>query len=269
MRRIGWALFALFVLISGGITLFHQALFTKNFRSTDKFLKTATRDINQTGLNTLRISGSKRIAFPHLKWLTQDIKGPFYIVDLTGDRIKYYKGLTAYLFKPNQKKPGIIPLLRRYLVSGSTTIDLAEIETEAEIAQRFGYYYRDFTIKRQGVPKKNVVDALVDFFMQLPKDAWLHLHCDAGKGRTTTVMTMIDILKNGKHVPLEDIVKRQHVMGGVDLFDTIVWVNGTYTGARLQTRKKFITYFYRYVNDSQGYGVKKWSEWCSSNEIEY
>jgi hypothetical protein len=269
VKRIGWALFALFVLIGGSVSLFHQALFTKNFRSSSQFLKTAAEDINQTGLDTLRISGSKRIAFPHLKWLIKDVKGPFYIVDLTGDRIKYYKGLTAYLFKPEQQNPDLISLLRRYLIAGSRVIDPADIKTEAEMAQRFGLYYQGFSIRRQGIPRKDVVDKLVEFFMQLPKDAWLHLHCDAGKGRTTTVMAMIDILKNGRDIPLEDIIKRQHVMGGVDLFDTALWANGTYTVERLQTRKNFIISFYDYVNDPKGYGVQKWSEWCYGKEIEY
>lgn len=50
----------------------------------------------------------------------------------------------------------------------------------------------------------------------LPPDAWVHFHCEAGMGRTTTMMILWDIYNNPE-LPLETIVKRQHLIGGAQI----------------------------------------------------
>lgn len=91
----------------------------------------------------------------------------------------------------------------------------------------------------------------------IPKDAWLHFHCRGGRDRTTITMTIIDILQNGKNVSLENIVKRQNLLGGINLFDVKLWVRGTYSEDKLVKRKTFIESVYSYVNDPGGAMVKQ------------
>ena len=50
----------------------------------------------------------------------------------------------------------------------------------------------------------------------LPPDAWVHFHCEAGMGRTTTMMILWDIYNNPE-LPLETIVERQHLIGGAQI----------------------------------------------------
>lgn len=39
------------------------------------------------------------------------------------------------------------------------------------------------------------IDEFIKLYKSLPKDAWLHFHCEAGKGRTTTFLAMYDMMK--------------------------------------------------------------------------
>lgn len=247
--------------------LFHNGIIMDGFRSGDKSLSTLPKDINATGLDELNFSGSSRVAFYHLKWALRNKSGPVYLIDLTDGKIKYYNTWESSLFKDNKRKPGVIYSLRRFLIGGSPSLVPEYVETEADVATRFGLKYQVFYIPRRHIPSQETVDKIVEFSQTMPADAWLHMHCDAGRGRTTMLMIMFDIIQNAHKVPVEDIVNRQHRLGGVDLFDTKVWVNGHYTQEQLQARVDFITSFYRYVKDSQGYGKQKWSKWCDENQV--
>lgn len=50
-------------------------------------------------------------------------------------------------------------------------------------------------------PDDDTVNAFVTFVKTLPEDVWLHFHCLAGEGRTTTFMVIYDILRNAPLVP--------------------------------------------------------------------
>ncbi len=58
-------------------------------------------------------------------------------------------------------------------------------------------------------------------------------------------------------------MKRQHGLGGVDVVDTkpYFFATKTWKQQNLLMRKAMIEDFYRYVNDSKGYGITKWSLW--------
>ena len=89
--------------------------------------------------------------------------------------------------------------------------------TEAEIAAAAGAQYFRITSTDHIWTDPENVDRFIAFYKTLPKDAWLHFHCEAGKGRTTTYMVLYDILRNGMQVPLADIAAREYKIGGVDL----------------------------------------------------
>ncbi len=73
-------------------------------------------------------------------------------------------------------------------------------------------------------------------------------------------MTLADILKNGRRVPLEEIVRRQHLLGGIDLFQ-IPAPDGWKT-EEAEARREFIRNFYRYVRS----GTRlSWSDWVTGD----
>jgi hypothetical protein len=267
MRR--YLLLGIFLIsLSGSYYLImRDGLWVKHYRTTENVTINKSENVNLRGVEKLRISGSNLIIFSDLKRKLSHITGPIYILDLTGNGHSYYKDYPTTFLGMKKPHPGIVYLLRRFIINGFAPLDLSQVQKEHLVAEKNGFKHQYLSLERRGVPTPEMVDQLINFLKDLPKDAWIHLHCLAGKGRTTSVMVMIDILKNGRFVKLEDIVKRHHLMGGVDLFDTQVWENGTYTQEQLTRRKEFIVNFYQYVNDPSGYGIHSWREWCDKNHI--
>lgn len=92
--------------------------------------------------------------------------------------------------------------------------------TEEQMVKKHGAHYFRIAIPDHFRPADVQVDQFLDFYRQLPKDAWLHYHCFAGMGRTTIFMVMHDILKSAPlGVSFDDIIKRQYLLGKVDLSD--------------------------------------------------
>ena len=76
---------------------------------------------------------------------------------------------------------------------------------------------------------------------------------------------MFDIMKNAPQVALEDIIKRQHLLGSEDLFDTFPWARGSYSLEMLTKRKKFIEDFYAFICQRKAGGQKTWAAWKSES----
>ena len=91
------------------------------------------------------------------------------------------------------------------------------VETEEQLLKRVGVHYVRLPVLDRNPPSQAVLEAYVQFISQLPDNAWVHLHCRAGKGRASTFAVIYDILKNGKLVSLETILKRQAYFGSKDL----------------------------------------------------
>ncbi len=268
MRRYLIILSLILVALAGSYYLvMKDGIWVKHFRTTETVNIDKMKNVDLTGIDRLRISGSNLIIFSDLKKKLSHIKGPIYILDLTGNGHMYYKGYPTNFFGLKKQRPGITYRLRQFLVNGFKPFDESLMRNEQEEAIQNGFLHKFLFLERRGVPTPEMVDQFISFVKELPKDAWVHLHCLAGKGRTTSVMVMMDILKNGRQVKLEDIVKRHHIMGGVDLFDTTVWDNGTYNEGQLLRRKEFIVNFYTYVNDPHGYGIHSWTEWCEKKNV--
>ncbi len=270
MRKILISLSVIVVACAVGFyALFHNGMVSNAFRSCEKNITSSYPQVNTKGLDELNVSGSSRVALYHLKWSLRHVQGPIYLIDLTDGKIKYYRTLESSLFKERRLNPEFVYTLRRILIGGSSDILPQYLEKESDVAPRFGLIYQAFYIPRRHIPSQEMVDKIVAFAQILPKDAWLHAHCDAGRGRTTMFMIMMDIIKNGHQVSVEEIVERQYRLGGVDMFDTKVWVNGHYTQEQLQARKDFIISFHKYVTDPKGYGQQTWSAWCDKNDVHH
>jgi len=137
---------------------------------------------------------------------------------------------------------------------------------EQQTVHRNNGNYKRFYATDHCFPSDVIVDEFIDFVSQLPKDAWLHFHCRAGKGRTTTFMGLYDILKNGKNVPLYDIVIRQNLLGGVDLRAVNIKNIIKWGLPKYKTRMDKIKLFYNFVRDPKGLHHTTWQEWSANEE---
>jgi hypothetical protein len=116
-------------------------------------------------------------------------------------------------------------------------------------------------------PRDSEVDQFVAYEAALAPNTWLHFHCRAGDGRTTTFMAMHDIIHNAPHDTLETILTRQKSIGGVDLAqepspDGQKDFNYPFSVERWT----FMQNFYAYVVQAKP-GVFKltWSDWVTQN----
>jgi len=142
-----------------------------------------------------------------------------------------------------------IPLVRAItkdedgLVAESRT-DLVTVRstgTESELTALCGLDYARFAVSDHRAPSEQETSRFVAFFNSRPAGAWFHFHCHGGVGRTTTFMLLSDILRNGRELSLEDLVLRQHLLGGVDLFNH---PSEGYKAPWYRLRSEFIRAFY-------------------------
>ena len=75
------------------------------------------------------------------------------------------------------------------------------------------------------------------------------------------MLVMWDIMKNAPQVSLKDIIKRQYLLGSVDLFDTSAWTKSTYSTKKLEERKTFIEKFYTFISQKKAGGLQSWTAW--------
>lgn len=134
--------------------------------------------------------------------------------------------------------------------------------TEREVVRELSQKYLRLPTTDHVRPRDAEVDEFVRFTSALPGATWLHFHCRGGDGRTTTFMVMRDIMRNAPDVPVDDIVRRQHLLGGEDL-DKPVSPN-SFAHPFTVERRDFVRDFYDYVCAAKpGRYRLAWSAWVA------
>lgn len=164
-------------------------------------------------------------------------------------RLKNLRGVDT-LFEPlgNEDKQAFKPI----------TIIPRVVQTERELVEKFGMNYARFAAADMQFPAPEVVDEFILFVANLPNNAWLHFHCQAGHGRTTTFLVMYDIMKNPE-LSLEEICKRQYLLGGSNL---LLEPQGDDWNSQMdRDRAKKIRLFYDFVQETRAEQIGlQWSE---------
>jgi len=89
--------------------------------------------------------------------------------------------------------------------------------SEKDLAQKNGFEYQRFSIRDFDIPEAKEFSRMINFIKNLSEDKKIYVHCAGGRGRTTMFLVILDIIKNGKKVELEEIFKRQNKLGGARL----------------------------------------------------
>ncbi|MFN7039355.1 MAG: phosphatase [Alphaproteobacteria bacterium] len=178
------------------------------------------------------------------------------------DEIKRIDSLRAQknieLFNIIDKKDGIINSLEGIKVRVNDTY------TEEELTKKYNLRYIRFPVTDHLKPNDYIVDQLMNLVKRITINDWLHIHCRAGKGRTTTFLVMLDIMKNAKKTSLEHIIDRHYKLGGIDLAksNTAAWKK-TYADERLI----FIKNFYEYCKNNNDNFTSSWSNWIKRKNL--
>ena len=139
------------------------------------------------------------------------------------------------------------------------TIISRVVQTEKNLSEEAGFEYKRFAAADMQFPAPEVVDDFIIFVANLPQNSWLHFHCHAGHGRTTTFLVMYDIMKNPE-LSLEEICERQYLLGGTNLLSEPEGKDWNSKMAR--DRAKKIRLFYEFVQGTRAEKIGlQWSEW--------
>lgn len=115
-------------------------------------------------------------------------------------------------------------------------------------------------------PADGVVDDFVVLIRSLPPNSWLHFHCAAGDGRTTTFLTMAEMVRNARSMTLDAILADQCNLGpgAVNLCSYCGPARWKNEWARL--RYRFIELFYLYCREQGPAFGETFSAWKRKNE---
>jgi hypothetical protein len=101
--------------------------------------------------------------------------------------------------------------------------EMAGSETERALVERMGGRYIRFPIADHSFPQGEEVDDLIALIESFEPDSWIHVHCAGGSGRTTTILAMLDMMKNSSSGTTDEILRRQEAIGGGNLYDPEVY----------------------------------------------
>ena len=259
---------------------------------TDEFTESQKEPPSRQGLDALRCSASAEASKGGFSLLYEKIReragadAPIYLVDLrqeshgfvNGDIPvswhvdrnwgNYGNGATTVQKAEQMRLAALVGTTATFLPMGNAdtkilspiTEKVVSAEPEEAIARKLGFRYVRIAATDQASPSDESIDAFLAFVSTLPPDAWLHFHCHAGHGRTTTFMAFYDILRN-PDLPLETIVARQHALGGTNLF--AAGNKDNWRGQETSKRADQVRKFYAYVQATRGKDAPvPFSEWA-------
>jgi Inositol hexakisphosphate len=265
----------------------------RNFRTTDDSLKANKGETSgTTGLNDLCASGSGEFTPEGLKLVLARTRGPVTVFDLRQEThmfvndlpVSWYASLDwanvdrsqsaieadeAYRVQSLNSgsqieiRPGEAVKKGRASSSTRQRVAVERASTERDIVVAAGANYVRVTVTDHARPLDDEVDRFVLAVRALPENAWAHFHCEAGRGRTTTFMVLYDMPRNATRVSLEDIVRRQKILGyNYDVLHPSE--PGDWRAPYTADRAAFVRAFYDYARANPNGRPELWSEWLKA-----
>lgn len=266
----------------------------RNFRTTDDPLKATKGETPATtGLSDLRASGSGEFTPEGLKLMLTRTRGPVTVFDLRQEThivvndlpVSWYasrdwanvgrsqsaieadEAARVQSLKPGSEidiRPGEPVKKGRATSSTPQRVAVERASTERDIVGAAGASYVRLTVTDHARPLDDEVDRFVLAVRALPENAWAHFHCEAGRGRTTTFMVLYDMLRNATRVSLEDIVRRQKILG----YDYDVLhpsEPGDWKAPYTADRTAFVRAFFDYARANPNGLPQLWGEWRTAD----
>lgn len=129
------------------------------------------------------------------------------------------------------------------------TIKVNKVFSEETLVNEANVFYKRFAVRDGGIPTLEVTDEFVEFIKVKPPTAHLHFHCKKGQGRTTTFMSLYQMMYNKDKLSLDTILKQQLDAGGIVLTNS-------------STKTAFLESFYKYTLENMDSNFKTpYSTW--------
>ena len=146
-------------------------------------------------------------------------------------------------------------------IASLTEVKVDSVMTEREFVESLGVKYYRIPIMDYSAPTRANIDQFVKFYKSLPKDAWIHAHCEAGVGRTTITLQMIDMIRNATKLSYDEIMTREVLLGGQDVRFSAQTTKDPYKKANYPKRAEFTKRFYDYAKAHPNLDIT-YSQWC-------
>lgn len=241
----------------------------QNFRATNQLANMDKAKINVRGLATLTASASGQLDEAEFKALRKQIKTsrPILVIDLRQETHGIINGRPVYVKSPeatvqadikaleesiftNSKKKGATATFHQRELKSRTREVIKVLKTEEEVCASCGLQYLRIPIVDHKVPSTAQIDLFVELVDQL-ENTWIHVHCRKGLGRSTTFMSIYDILKNGHVASLNEILRRQRALGGAHLTHEKSYGE----------HHRLLKEFYQFAKAHRAGHAPRWSEW--------
>lgn len=274
-------------------TINEGKLKVQNFRSTQDIWQNPA--FATDGLQSMYMSGSSQPTKAGLEILVNGIKKnhgdkPVVIVDLRHDDHLFVNGLNVSTYEtkdallaprtPEMIKSSVEKIKRyiescknihllaidtlypknEYLQRFTAQLTPEVVETPEELAKSAGAEYLLIGSKRFSEVSDEDIDLLLE---NIKPDTWYHFHCKKGKSRTTLFMTIFDMVHNAGSLSMEQIVRRQKAIGGVDLFD--VTPKDPSWAHEKEAKKQWVVFLARFHEYAKQKPQIPWSQWSKEN----
>lgn len=269
----------------------------EHFRSSSDALHFSPNPPNNEGLTNLKASGCAQFSKKALNAILQRLGSPSRctVVDLRQESHGFLNGAAISWFAlkdranrnksleqiisdetmrlhelRNEHEVTVYRITKKNADGGIASADplLFKVEgsaSEEEITLQSQLDYIRIPVADHARPSDDVVERFIAFVKELPKDTWLHFHCETGEGRTTTFMIMYDMMRNSQHVSLSDIINRQWLLGGFNMMVLPTLDDWKFDLAI--ERILFLKTFYQYCKENQGSFKQSWQTYLQKQEI--
>ena len=273
----------------------NQEVLPRNFRTASDpvNLEGSVWKPSLEGLNVLRMSGSAQFSEKSVQAILTRLQQPrrFIIVDLRQESHGFVNGIAISWFTEKDwgnkgksleeveltEKNLLADLLKQKSIvlhtitektpqgniesETSYPVIVKNVATEAKVAEYAEVGYFRIAVTDHMGPSEDDVERFLLFLKGLPKDGWLHFHCAAGEGRTTTFMAMYDMYHNAKKVSFDDIIDRQWLLGGSRLSQLPASTRWKYPCAL--ERYQFLKRFYDFCRQDP---QQSWKDFLKTKE---
>ena len=249
---------------------------------------------SREGLDNLRQSGSSFFSKNEFKELLKHVPAKdLGVIDLRNESHGYINntGISWYSkYKTFNKGQGVKEIDRREKgmletalmnkqvpiakldktksIASQTDVDVKSVETEEQFVKSMGVKYYRVPVMDYSAPTPQNVDDFLAIYKKLPKNAWVHVHCEAGVGRTTIFLSLMDMIKNADKVSYDDIMTREVLLGGQDVRKSAETTKDAYKKANYPKRALFTRHFYEYVKANPQL-KKTYTQWTKENGYEF
>jgi hypothetical protein len=239
------------------------------------------------GLRELKVSASSDFSAGELDALVKEIRklhsGPITIVDLrsethgllNGDHLSLYgkenwdnMGLTHEQIIESEKQI-IHGLVGKEIETGGTSpngrtskMTVTTAMTEEELCASRGVGYLRLTVLDHCFADPRSIEEFISYVQTMPEDTWLHIHCQAGMGRTNMFLSFYDFYRN-PDVSVKDVVYRHFMMGGnFQLYNGEKEDEAEWKIPLAKEKVEMMPLVHDYIKEQKPKGFKlTWSQW--------